>query len=485
MTKATEVQRRLAIPRIAAQQQSPDVRKRNWDEIYFPLDLESARTEAMRCIQCPTAPCQQACPLHNDIPAALRMLEAGDVIGAAEKFRETSNLPELCGRVCPHERLCEGECVVAFAIRPGGRDEPPVAIGRLEAFVSDYYRQHRAAAAPGSAARSGFRVAVVGAGPAGLTVAEELAKLGHACTIYDTWPQPGGLLRYGIPRFKLDKRVLDEKLADLGRLPIEFVGDTCVGFDGDITVDKLLAAGFDAVFLGTGAGVSGRLAIPGEEYAGVFTATEFLVRGNLRPEQLPEYLRAPLDVGRAVAVIGGGDTSMDCLRTAVRLGARKVTCVYRRSAAEMRARLEERQQARQEGATFEYLTIPLRFVGDDHGHVRGIECQRTELGDVDETGRRRPIPVPRSAFVIPADTVVIAIGYNGDPHIRGVADDLAMNERGLIQVQPDTYATNRRAVFAGGDDVNGADLVVTALADARRAAAAIHRYLQTLAPRRP
>lgn len=484
MTRATEVQRRLAIPRMAPRQLSPDVRKRNWDEIYAPLDLNSARTEAMRCIQCPTASCQQACPLHNDIPAALRLLEAGDVFGAAEKFRETSNLPELCGRVCPHERLCEGECVVAFAIRPGGRGEPPVAIGRLEAFVGDYYREHRAVVPAGPLTNSGFRVAVVGAGPAGLTVAEELAKAGHACTIYDTWPQPGGLLRYGIPQFKLDKRVLDGKLTDLGRLGIEFVGDTCVGFDGDITVDKLLAAGFDAVFLGTGAGAGGRLAVPGDEYAGIFTATEFLVRGNLPAEQLPEPLRAPLDVGHEVVVIGGGDTSTDCLRTAIRLGASKVTCVYRRSESEMRGRAQERQQAREEGAIFEYLSIPLRFVGDASGHVRGIECQRTELGDIDETGRRRPIPVPRSEFVIPADTVVVAIGYKGDPPVRGTADDPAINERGLIQVQPDTCATNHRGVFAGGDDVNGADLVATALADARRAATAIDRYLETLSPQR-
>jgi glutamate synthase (NADPH) small chain len=479
MTRATEVQRRLAIPRIVARQQSASIRKRTWDETYVPPDLASARTEAMRCIQCPAAPCQQACPLHNDIPAALKLLEAGDVIGAAEKFRETSNLPELCGRVCPHERLCEGECVVGFAIRPGGRDDPPVAIGRLETFVSDYYLRHRAAAPPRSAATSGFRVAVVGAGPAGLAVAEELAKLGHDCTIFDTWPQPGGLLRYGIPRFKLSERVLDEKLADLRRLPIQFVGDTYVGHAGDMTVGKLFAAGFDAVFLGTGAGVSGRLAIPGEEYAGIFTATDFLVRANVPPDELPQHLRAPLDIGSEVVVIGGGDTSIDCLRTAVRLGARKVTCVYRRTAAEMRARAEERQQAQQEGAAFQYLTMPLRFVGDDRGHVRGIECQRTALGDLDETGRRSPIPVRGSEFVMPADTVVIAIGYAGDPAISDTPDDLAMNERSLIQVQPDTYVTNHIGVFAGGDDVHGADLVVTALADARRAAAAIDRYLAT------
>ncbi len=478
MPRDVEVQRRLAISRVPINKQDPQERRKNWDEVFLGFDPESAKVEAARCIQCPTAPCQQACPVHNDIPGAFSLLETGDIFGAAEKFRETSNLPELCGRLCPQERLCEGECVVAFAIRPDMHQEPPVSIGKLEAFATDYQRNHEGIPLPVVPQRSGFRVAVVGAGPAGLAVAEELAKEGHDCTMYDAWPEPGGILLYGIPNFKLSKRVLTDKLKYLERLGVTFVGNTWIG--KDITVDELFSSGFHAVFVGTGAGVGGSLAIPGEEEnAGIFAATEFLVRGNLRPDQLPEHMREPLDIGHDVVVIGGGDTSMDCVRTAVRLGAEHVTCVYRRTEAEMLGRGEERGHARDEGVHFEFLTIPLRFLGED-GHVTGVECQRMVLGDPDESGRRRPIPVPHSEFVLPADSVAIAIGYNADPLIKDAAPGVSTNRWNLVEVHPDTYMTSLPGVFAGGDNVNGADLVVTALADGRRAAQAIHQYFDTL-----
>jgi len=482
MPRDVDVQRRLAISRVPINKQDPQERRKNWDEVFLGFNLESAKVEAMRCIQCPTAPCQQACPVHNDIPGAFKLLEDGDVFAAAEKFRETSNLPELCGRLCPQERLCEGECVVAFAIRPDMHQEPPVSIGKLEAFVTDYQRENGGIPLPVLPEPSGFRVAIVGAGPAGLAVAEELANLGHSCTMYDAWPEPGGILLYGIPNFKLSKRVLTDKLKYLERLGVSFVGNTWVG--KDITIDELFAAGFDAVFVGTGAGVGGSLAIPGEEEnSGIYAATEFLVRGNLRPEQLPEHMREPLQMGRNVVVIGGGDTSMDCVRTAVRLGAQHVTCVYRRTEVEMLGRREERQHAREEGVDFEFLTIPLRFHGED-GHVTGVECQRMALGEPDESGRRRPIPVPHSEFVLPADTVAIAIGYNADPQIKDAAPGVETNRWNLVEVHPETYMTTRAGVFAGGDNVNGADLVVTALADGRRAAQAIDQYLESLPTKR-
>jgi glutamate synthase (NADPH/NADH) small chain len=473
-----EVQRRLAISRVPIRKQDPEARRKNWDEVFLGLDVEAARVEAMRCIQCPTAPCQQACPVHNDIPGAFRLLEQGDINGAANKFRETSNLPELCGRLCPQERLCEGECVVAFAIRPDSHQEPPVAIGKLEAFVADYQREHFGVPIPVVEAPSGFKVAIVGAGPAGLAVAEELAQRGHSCTMYDAWPEPGGILLYGIPNFKLSKRVLQDKLAYLEKLGVSFVGNTWVG--RDVTVDQLFEQGFDAVFIGTGAGVGGKLAIPGEEFSGIYNATEFLVRGNLRPDQLPEHMREPLQIGENVVVIGGGDTSMDCVRTAVRLGAKRVVCVYRRTEAEMLGRREEREHAREEGVDFQFLTIPLRFIGDGQGRVAGVECQRMALGAPDESGRRRPIPVPHSEFVIPAETVAIAIGYNADPIIKEAAPGVVTNRWNLVEIDPETGMTTRPGVFAGGDNVNGADLVVTALADGRRAATAIHEYLMTL-----
>jgi glutamate synthase (NADPH) small chain len=481
MPKDIEVQRRLAISRVPIQKQDPVERRKNWDEVFLGFDVESAKVEAMRCIQCPTAPCQQACPVGNDIPGAFKLLEEGDVNGAADKFRETSNLPELCGRLCPQERLCEGECVVAFAIRPEMHQEPPVAIGKLEAFVTDYQREYYGVPLPVLPEPSGFRVAIVGAGPAGLAVAEELANRGHSCTMYDAWPEPGGILLYGIPNFKLSKRVLTDKLAYLEKLGVEFIGNTWVG--RDVTVDQLFEKGFDAVFVGTGAGVGGALAIPGEELSGIFAATEFLVRGNLRPDQLPEHMRDPLPMGTDVVVIGGGDTSMDCVRTAVRLGAERVTCVYRRTEAEMLGRTEERDHAREEGVDFQFLTIPLRFIGDDEGRVTGVECQRMELGEPDESGRRRPIPVPHSEFIIPADTVAIAIGYNADPTIKDAAPGVETNRWNLVEVHPDTYMTSRPGVFAGGDNVNGADLVVTALADGRRAALAIDGHLESLPPK--
>jgi glutamate synthase (NADPH/NADH) small chain len=250
-----EVQRRLAIPRVPIHKQDPEARKKNWDEVFLGFDLDAAMVEASRCIQCPTAPCQQACPVGNDIPGAFKLLEIGDVNGAANKFRETSNLPELCGRLCPQERLCEGECVVAFAIRPDSHQEPPVTIGKLEAFVADYQREHFGVPIPLIEEPSGFRVAIVGAGPAGMAVAEELAKQGHECTMYDAWPEPGGILLYGIPNFKLSKKVLDDKVEYLNRLGVKFVGNTWVG--KDVTVDELFAQGFHAVFVGTGAGLGG------------------------------------------------------------------------------------------------------------------------------------------------------------------------------------------------------------------------------------
>jgi len=481
---ANDVARRLAISVQPVPKQDPEERKRNFEETYLGFDLNAARIEASRCIQCPSAPCQEACPVHNDIPGALALIEAGDILGAADKFRETSNLPEMCGRLCPQEKLCEGACVVGFAIRPGGKQEPPVTIGKLEAFCTDYQRQQlggypmpRYMPEP-----TGFKVAVIGSGPAGLAVAEQLADKGHSVTVYEYWPEPGGVLVYGIPNFKMRKNIVDEYIAHLEAMGVRFICNTYVG--RDITIDELFQQGFHAVFIGTGAGVGNEMGIEGEDLEGVYSATEFLVRGNLAPEMLPERLRTPLPKLNDVVVIGGGDTSMDCVRTAVRLGAQNVTCVYRRTEAEMLGREEERKNAREEGVRFEMLTLPTRILGDENGRVRAVECQRMQLGEPDETGRRRPIPVPGSEFVIPADAVVIAIGYGADPVVPQTTSGIRTDRKALIQVD-EKGRTTRPGVFAGGDNVNGADLVVTALADGRRAAEAIHEYLMGLpAPRR-
>ena len=460
---------RLQIPAQKIPKQDPNVRVLNWSEVYLPLDIETAKVEAERCIQCPAAPCQTACPVGNDIPRALWALEQGDPIAAAEIFHETSNMPEMCGRLCPQERLCEGDCVV-------GKKAKPVAIGRLEAFVADWHLRE----APRAAAllrRSGKRVAVVGAGPAGLAVAEELAKAGHAITVFDAWPAPGGVLRYGIPGFKLEKHVLDDKIEALEDLSIAFVMNTRVAVDGDKTLDGLFAEGYDAIFLAHGASVGNPLEIEGGELTGVHQATEFLSRGNLPPGDLPESMREPLHAGRRVVIIGGGDTSMDCSRTAVRLGAREVTLVYRRTEKEMVGREEERQHAREEGVRFEFLAAPERFLGTPGGRVRAVQLVRMELGPPDDSGRRRPQPVPGSEFTVEADSVVLAIGYNADDAVTASAAGLATDKWGLVIVDRETGETNRPGIYAGGDNVNGADLVVTALRDARIAALAMDEYL--------
>ena len=472
------VHRRLDIGVQKVPKQDADERVRNWDETYLGFDLNSAKIEAQRCIQCPSAPCQEACPVSNDIPGAFALVEEGDILGAADKFRETSNLPEMCGRLCPQESLCEGACVVGFAIRADGRAEPPVTIGKLEAFVTDYQRRElggypRAKYPPPP---SGRKVAVIGAGPAGLAVAEALAEEGHASTVFEYWPEPGGVLVYGIPNFKMRKQIVDDYIAHLEALGVEFRCNTYVG--RDITVDEMLDGEYDAVFLGTGAGVGNELGIEGEDLEGVHRATDYLVRGNLRPDQLPSDLQEPLPPPRKVAVIGGGDTSMDCVRTAVRMGAETVTCVYRRTEAEMLGRAEERINAREEGVQFEMLTAPLRIIGEN-GKATGVECIRMRLGEPDDSGRRRPVPIEGSEFVIEADTIPIAIGYGADPVVPETTSGLSTSWGALIAID-EGGRTSRRGVFAGGDNVNGADLVVTALADGRRAAAAIATYLESL-----
>ncbi len=471
--------RRLTIPVQPVPKQKPAERVHNWDEAFLGYSLETAVIEAERCIHCPTAPCQDACPTGNNIPAALILLEEGDVFAAANKFRETSNLPDMCGRLCPQESLCEGACVVGFAIRPApyGK-QPPVAIGKLEAFIADYERRNGGVAIPPLAPSTGRRVAIIGSGPAGLAVAEELTKNGHSCTVFESWPVPGGILLYGIPNFKMRKEILQDKLEYLERMGIEFVCNTVIG--KDVTIDELLRErGYDAVFLGTGAPVGGQMRIDGEELASIYQATEFLVRGNLEPEQLPENMREPLDCkDKDVLVVGGGDTSMDCVRTAIRLEAKSVTCMYRRTEAEQKGREEERKHAREEGVEFMYLTIPRRFTGEN-GRVTAAECERMRLGEPDESGRRRPEPIPGSNFTLPVDIVVLAIGYSPDELMEKTTPGLRTTAWKTVRVDED-FATTRPGVFAGGDNVNGADLVVTAMADGRRASEAIHRYLESL-----
>ena len=430
--------------------------------------------EATRCIQCPAAPCIKACPLHNDIPGAFWLLESGDFVGAANKFRETSTMPDVCGRICPQERLCEGDCVVGNNPKLNVR---PVAIGRLEAFVADHQRKTEGLPRPVMAEKTGKGVAVIGAGPTGLTVAELLAAKGHSVTILDNWPEPGGVLRYGIPSFKMGKGIVDDKVALLKDLGVEFIANVSIGRDK--SVEQLLDE-YDAVYLGHGASIGASPNLPGEDLDGVYYATDFLVRGNLPAKELPEGQKEKPKIGKRVVVIGGGDTSSDCVRTAVRLGAEEVTCLYRRTEAEMPGRIEERTHAKEEGVKYVFLAAPLRFIGDQDGKVTGVECIEMELGEPDASGRPRPVAKAGSESIVPADTVVMAVGYWTDEEFAKAVPGLEAQKGGRIIIDPETGETSVPGLFAGGDSVRGADLVVTAVADGRRAAEAIDAYLQGL-----
>ena len=445
---------RLRIPPHHVTKQTPHDRVHNWDEVYYGYTAGPAMFEAQRCIQCPAAPCTRACPIGNDIPGALAFLEVGKLADAASVFRQTSEMPELCGRLCPQEALCEGACVV-------GKNAKPVAIGKLEAFLGDWDRERR----------GGF--AVVGAGPAGLAVAEQVRAAGHDVTVFEAWPAAGGVLRYGIPNFKTAKDIVDEKAEALMAAGVEFRFDTRVG--SDVGWDEL--SRWDAVFLAHGASMGKQLGLEGERLAGVYSATEFLVRANLDEEFLPTALRSRPHVGRNVVVVGGGDTSMDCVRSAIRLGANNVTLLYRRTENEMIGREEERRHAREEGVTFEYLTTPVRLIGKD-GAVVGIECVRMSLGEPDDSGRRRPQPMPGSEFVIDCDSFVVAVGYDVGRDVYGDSG-IDVSDWGEVIVD-EQGRTSRPGVFAGGDNVIGADLVVTALRGAHQAIPAMLSYLEEL-----
>ncbi len=463
---------RLRIPPHHVTKQTPYERVYNWDEVFHGYTPAPAMFEAQRCIQCPAAPCIKACPVHNDIPAALWKLESGRIAESAAIFRATSNMPELCGRLCPQESLCEGSCVV-------GKNAKPVAIGKLEAFVADWDRSQRSGfPVRRPTQESSARVAVVGSGPAGLAVAEELRASGHAVTIFDAWPLAGGLLRYGIPNFKTAKSIVDEKIDALLQAGIEFRCNTRVGID--IAWREL--ATYDAVFIAHGAGLGRRLRQKGEELVNVYIATEFLVRTNLPETALPAGMHGCPRLGDHVVVVGGGDTSMDCVRSAIRLGAGQVTLLYRRTEAEMIGREEERRHAREEGVRFEYLATPVEILGRD-GVVTGLECMRMELGEPDDDGRRWPVPIEGSEFVLEADTVVIAVGYDVGQEFLGPESEIDVDDWGRI-VTDEEGRTSRGGVFAAGDNVRGADLVVTALADARRTVLAIESHIAAVLARR-
>lgn len=438
------------------------------DVVIFP-DAEQVMIEASRCIHCPDpAPCYVACPTHNDIPSAMWLIEQGRFLEAAQLYRQTSSLPEICGRVCPHEQLCQGSCV-------RNKTNEPVLTGMLEAFVTDYERKVNGYSIL-VGEPSGKKVAIVGAGPAGLACAEQLVQQGHAVTIYEAKPEPGGLLLYGIPNFKLPKNVVFDRWNDLEKAGVRFIGNTYIGKDK--TIDDLFAEGYEAIFVGVGSEIDAPMEVPGEDLPGVYKATEFLIRANVDLDMLPENMNTRPEIGSKVAVIGGGDTASDCLRTAMRMGAEEVFCLYRRTEKEMPGGKKDRQLAREEGAIYHFLTQPIRFIPGPNGHLAQIECIQMVLGEPDHKGRRKPVPVEGSNFIVEADTAILALGYWPDPVIGETTPGLETRNWGLIVADRETGATTREGVFAGGDDVTGPDLVVTAMVAGRKAAKAIEEYLK-------
>jgi glutamate synthase (NADPH) small chain len=443
-------------------------RVHDFNEVLILFTPEQAIAEASRCLHCPDpAPCYKACPAHNDISLALWLIEQGEFLKAAQVYRQTSCLPEVCGRVCPHEKLCEGACV---RIKRDG----PVLTGALETFATEYQRR-TAGVKLEVTPSTGKKVAVIGAGPAGLACADQLIRLGHWVTIFEAKPEPGGLLVYGIPRFKLAKEHVFEIWEDLERAGVEFVGNSYIGRAR--TINDLFQEGFDAVFVGTGTGRDVPMGVAGENLPGVYKGTEFLIRINTDPELLPFEWREKPQVGRRVAVVGGGDTASDCLRTALRLGAEEVICLYRRTETEMPGGVHDRQLAREEGARYEFLTQPVRFFPGIDGRLATIECIRMELGEPDAQGRRRPLPIEGSNFQVPVNSAILALGYLPDPIIPATTPGLRTHKWGLIITDHETGTTSRMGVFAGGDVASGPDLVVTAMVAGRRAARTIDAYL--------
>jgi len=441
-------------------------RAKNFTEVACGYRLEDAQREAERCLMCPDQPCVGGCPVNIDIPQFIARIASQDYRGAYDVITDTNLLPAICGRVCPQENQCEGVCTVGDTLEP-------VAIGRLERWVGDMAIQEGWANIP-YMEPNGLKVGIVGSGPAGMACAADMAKAGCGVTVFEAFHQPGGVLRYGIPDFRLPNEVIDAEIEKLARLGIKFRCNTLVG--RLFTIEQMVGEmGFDAVFIGVGAGYPSFMGIPGESLNGVLSANELLTRCNLmRAREFPDF-DTPIDLGRRVAVIGAGNTAMDAMRVSLRLGAEKVLCVYRRTQAEAPARAEEIHHAEQEGIEFHWLTSPLEILADGDKRVRGMRCQKMALGEPDASGRRRPVPVPGSEFEIACDVAVYAIGTNANP-ILGQTSKLQLNKRGYIAVD-DSLATSIDGVFAGGDIVTGAATVIEAMGAGRKAAQAMKAYL--------
>jgi len=447
--------------------QKSEDRMHNFSEVALGYREEQALAEASRCIICPNPKCVKGCPVELDIPAFIKLIQEKKYDESIRKVKEKNSLPAICGRVCPQEDQCQKLCVM-------GIRGQPVSIGRLERFVADLELQ-KGVTVPSVSNSTGRKVAIIGAGPAGLTAAAELAKLGHKVVVFEALHLGGGVLMYGIPEFRLPKRIVQAEVDYIKKLGVEIRTDAMIG--RTFTIDELFKKGYDAVFIGTGAGLPQFLGILGENLGGIYSANEFLIRSNLmKSYRFPEY-DTPIRVGKHVAVIGGGNVAMDAARCALRLGAEQVCIVYRRSREEMPARLEEIENAEEEGITCKFLANPVKFAGDEKGWVKAMECIAMELGEPDDSGRRRPVPIKGSEFIMDVDTVIVAIGRTPNPIIQRTTKGLETTKWGTIVADPQTGKTNLKGVFAGGDIVTGEATVIEAMGAGKRAARIIHDYL--------
>ena len=464
---------RMAIPPQAMPEQDAQVRAHNMDEVATGYTAEMAKCEASRCMQCPTKPCMQGCPVAINIPGFLAKAAEGDFAGALKIIKQTSLLPAVCGRVCPQEKQCQTFCTMGKALKDVDK---AVAIGRVERFCADLARTTGNEEPVVCAPKTGKRVAIVGSGPASITAAADCAKAGHDVTMFEAFHKCGGVLVYGIPEFRLPKAIVQNEIDGLKKIGVKIETNYVVGRTRKLT-DLLTKDGFDAAFVGTGAGLPKFMNIEGENLNGVFSANEYLTRANLMKAYLEGQADTPYWHGKKVAVLGGGNVAMDASRMALRLGAEKVYLIYRRSLEEMPARKEEIHHAMQEGVEFLLLQNAKRILGNDQGAVTGIECLKYELGEPDASGRRSPVAVEGSEFTLDIDTVVVAVGNASNPLIPATTEGLEINKRGNIVVNPETNMTSIPGIFAGGDIVLGAATVILAMGEGRRAAAGINAYL--------
>lgn len=458
----------MSLEKIKMPEQAPNVRNKNFEEVAMGYTPEMAMEEATRCLNCKHKPCVNGCPVNVRIPEFIEQVAKGDFLAAYKIITSTNALPAVCGRVCPQESQCEEQCV-------RGIKGEAVGIGRLERFVADWYMEN-CDEKPEKPIPNGKKVAVIGSGPSSLACAGDLAKLGYAVTIFEAFHTAGGVLVYGIPQFRLPKEIVQKEIDKLSALGVEIMTNMVIG--KVLSIDEIIEdMGFDAVFIGTGAGLPSFMGISGEALVGVYSANEYLTRINLMKSYLPEY-DTPIRKSKSVAIVGGGNVAMDAARCAKRMGAEHVYIVYRRSEKEMPARLEEIHHAKEEGITFHLLTNPVKILGDDNGQVCGIECLKMELGEPDASGRRSPVPVEGSNYVIDVDTVVMSIGTSPNPLIRSTTKGLETNRKGCLVVNEETNQTTREGVYAGGDAVTGAATVILAMGAGKKAAEGIHAYLK-------